>query len=559
MDMFVSSRRARMGGECVGVLMSRLLQRLLKLPEPETRDLVVDRGLRVEMRDGAVLLADRWSPSRGGDGLPVALLRCPYGRSAGLWVRPLAERGFQVLIQSTRGTFGSGGRFVAYTREREDGLDTLNWIADQPWFGGSVVLVGGSYLGYSQWAVADAAPPFVAAMVPTSTESAQSLEFLRADGFSLETPFGWAMLMSRQEERLGRVRHVLARRRDRRALDTLPLAQADLAARGCRSDHFRDVLDHEAGDPFWTDLDHRRQVPEIEVPVSSVGGWYDLFLPGQLRDFQILQGAGRAARLTVGPWTHASVAGSIGTATREALDFGLPHARRETPTARAPVQLFVMGQGRWRDFSSWPPPGYTDERFHLRAGGRLSTAPPGTATSGSTAPDTYRYDPRDPTPAVGGIRLSGSAGRVDNRRLEARPDVLIYTSDRLGEDIEVIGEVRADIFFRSSLPHADVFVRLCDVDARGRSWNVCDGLTSSSGTDDMTTVAVRLWPTAYRFARGHRIRVQVSSGAFPRFDRNLGSGEARGQAQTPRPAEQRVFHDRAHPSAVILPVRRSTS
>ncbi|MFY9847572.1 MAG: CocE/NonD family hydrolase, partial [Trebonia sp.] len=170
-------------------------------------------------------------------------------------------------------------------------------------------------------------------------------------------------------------------------------------------------------------------------------------------------------------------------------------------------------------------------------------------------PDRYRYDPADPTPAVGGARMVRDSGRRDNTALEARPDVLTYTTAPLEADTEVIGEVSAEIWFSSSLAYADVFVRLCDVDPRGRSWNVCDGLTSLTGADKVTRATVRLWPTAYRFKRGHRIRVQVSSGAFPRYARNPGSGEPLATATRLLAADQAVYRDPAHPSAVILPVR----
>ncbi|WP_188193314.1 CocE/NonD family hydrolase [Nonomuraea sp. SYSU D8015] len=441
-------------------LSSRLIRRILRLPAPSTRDLAVQRDMPVPMRDGAVLLADRWAPRSGeGDGLPTALVRIPYGRTgviATMVARPLAERGFQVLVQSTRGTFGSGGAFDPLRCEREDGLDTLEW------------------------------------------------------------------------------------------------GQADVAAIGRHSDYFQACLAHDAESPYWKVLDHSHRVPDISVPVSSVGGWYDIFLPGQLRDHQALQAAGRHARITIGPWPHASLHVTA-TATAEALDFGLAHARGEKPEDRAPVRLFVMGEEAWRDFSSWPPPGYPSQRFHLQPGGALAADVPG-----ESEPDGYRYDPGDPTPAVGGVRMAMGvqAGRVDNTELEARPDVLTSTTGELARDAEVIGEISAEIWFRSSLPYADVFVRLRDVDAQGRSTNVCDGLISLTGADQTSCATVRLWPTAYRFKRGHRIRVQVSSGAFPRYDRNPGTGEPRATAATLRAADQEVFHDPAHPSAVILPIRQ---
>jgi predicted acyl esterase len=436
-------------------LMSHLTQRQLGLDPPLTRDLIVARDLPVPMQDGTILLADRYAPRADGDGLPVALMRSPYGRGALLaagMVRPLAERGFQVILQSARGTFGSGGSFEPMRNEREDGLATLDWIVKQPWFGGSIVLVGPSYLGYVQWAVADRLPPEVKAMIPQVTESALTLEFLRSDAFSLETPFGWGVMIDGQERGGAMLRQLLQARKNQRAMRALPLGQADVAAIGHHTQYLQDILAHDADDPYWAAIDHRDRVAEVAVPVSSIGGWYDIFLPGQLRDFMT---------------------------------------------------------------------------------------------------------PADPTPAAGGVRMifGRNTGRVDNTTLEARPDVLTYTTPPLASDVEVIGEVGARIWFRSSLPHADVFVRLCDVDRSGKSWNICDGLTSVSGADELASVAVKLWPTAYRFKAGHRIRVQVSSGAFPRYARNPGTGEARATAARLLSADQSVYHDPEHLSAITLPVR----
>jgi putative CocE/NonD family hydrolase len=534
-------------------LSSHLMQRMLHLDPPLTRDLAVERDLRVPMPDGVVLLADRYAPRDAGERLPVALLRSPYGRRGAIatgMARPLAERGFQVLMQSVRGTFGSGGNFDPMRCEREDGLATLEWVVKQPWSGDSIVLAGGSYLGYVQWAVADGLPPEVKAMIPQATESALTLEFLRADGLSLETPFAWGVMTASQERPGALLRQLTLARRVGRALATLPLSQADVAACGRHSEYVQDILARGAQDPRWAGIDHSRRVPQVSVPVSSIGGWYDIFLPGQLRDFRALQDAGRPARLTVGPWAHIAF---DGTPLRETMEFGLACARGTPPPSRPPVRLFVMGEDAWRDFDGWPPSGYPPQRLHLQPGGVLSAEPPGTS-----GPDRYRYDPADPTPAAGGVRMGRGrmCGRVDNTRLEARPDVLTYTTAPLGADTEVVGDVSAEVWFRSSLAHADVFVRLCDVDPRGRSWNVCDGLVSLSAADEISRASVRLWPTAYRFKAGHRIRVQVSSGAFPRYARNTGTGDPHPTATVLRAADQAVHHDPAHPSAIILPVRQ---
>ena len=452
-------------------LSSQLIQRIVRLPPPLTRKVTVQRDVRVPMRDGVILLADRWAPQAAGGSLPAALVRTPYGRRGplgGLFGRVLAERGFQVLVQSTRGTFGSGGVFDPMRREREDGLATLDGCASSPGSAGRSCWTGPSYLGYVQWAMAGEFPPEVKAMIPVVTESALTLEFLRADGLSLETPFGWGVMIAGQERRGALLRQVALNGKVRRALRTLPLGQADVAALGRRSDYIQDVLAYSADAPRWAVLGHRDHVAQVTVPVSSIGGWYDIFLPGQLLDYQILQSAGRPARLTVGPWTHISP-GAFRTSMQETVGFGLAYARGEEPARRAAVRLYMMGEEAWRDFDSWPPPGYAASRFHLRPGGILAGEPPP-----ESEPGRYRYDPADPTPAVGGVRLSGKAGRVDNAALEARADVLTYTTEPLSQDTEVIGDVSAEIWFRSSLPFADVFVRLCDVDPRGRSRNVCD-------------------------------------------------------------------------------------
>jgi putative CocE/NonD family hydrolase len=530
---------------------SQLLQRLFKLPPPTTRDVAVARDLRVLMPDGVELLANRWAPKHGADGLPTALYRSPYGRRGMMGLtqgRAMAERGFQVLIVSARGTFGSGGTFDPMRQERADGLATLDWVVKQPWFGDSIVLLGGSYLGYVQWAVADQLPPEVKAMIPQVTESALSLEFLRKGGMSLETPFAWGIMTDGQERRGAILRQLFSGRKHARALFTIPLRDADVAATGHRIGYVQDILTHDAESPRWSGIDHSMRVADVTVPVSSIGGWYDIFLPGQLRDFRILQDAGRPARLTVGPWAHMSVDPVI---PRESIEFGLAHARREQPPHRAPVRLYVMGEEAWRDFDTWPPKDYAPQRFYLQSDGSLSTELPG-----ESEPDNYRYYPSDPTPAVGGVlmRIRG-AGRVDNRVLEARPDVLCFTSDVLDRDVEIIGDVSAEVWFRSSLRYADVFVRLCDVDTQGRSYNVCDGLVNLSGANEIACATVQLWPTAYRFKRGHRIRVQVSSGAFPRYARNPGTGDPLATATRLMTADQQVYHDPAHPSAVIMPTR----
>jgi predicted acyl esterase len=511
---------------------SRLTQRLLSLPPPLTRDLVVQRDLRVPMRDGIVLLADRWAPKGGGDGLPTALLRTPYGRAglaAGPMVKPLAERGFQVLIESARGTFGSGGVFDPLRQEREDGLDTLDWVIEQPWFGESMVLFGTSYLGFVQWAVADRLPPQVKAMVPSVSESALTLEFLREDGFSLETPFGWGVLIAGQEQSWAMPRQLLGAKRVRRAMDTLPLSQADVAAIGHRFDYIQDILAHDADSPHWAPADHsRRAVNESPCRSARSAAGTTSSCPANCatsrpcsRSADTPGSRSAPGRTRPGAWESRRAPKHSSSAWRMPAASSRPSVPRYACSSWAsrPGTTSLLAAARI-PAAALPPP----------AGGALALDEPG-----ESAPDGYRYDPADPTPAVGGVRLAlgVKAGSVDNTKLEARPDVLTYTTAVLDTDVEVIGEVSAEIWFRSSLQYADVFVRLCDVDENGRSVNVCDGLVSLTDADQISRATVRLWPTAYRFGRGHRIRVQVSSGAFPRYNRNPGTGEPRATAADP--------------------------
>ena len=400
-------------------LISHLIQRRLKLPAPLTRDIVVHRDLRAPMPDGVELLADRWAPRHGGDGLPTALIRTPYGRAGLLgtmMARPLAERGYQVLVQSTRGGFGSGGDFDPMRQERADGLATLDWTLAQPWFGDSIVLFGLSYLGYVQWAVADQLPPQVKALIPIVTESALTLEFLRADGMSLETPFAWGVMVAGQERPLAMLRQFGQGRRTDRALRTLPLNQADVAAIGQRSQYIQDILAHTADAPRWDGIDHRDRVAGVTAPVSSIAGWYDIFLPGQLRDFRALQDAGRPARLTVGPWTHLDVTALPLT---EALEFGLAHARGEQPPARPPGAAVRHGPGRVAGLrilaahrllaAPLPPPARWRAR---RRAERVGARPVPLRARRPDAGRRRRADEQGPRPG-GQRRGGGPAGRAD--------------------------------------------------------------------------------------------------------------------------------------------------
>jgi hypothetical protein len=266
-----------------------------------------------------------------------------------------------------------------------------------------------------------------------------------------------------------------------------------------------------------------------------------------LEEFRALAEAGLDTQLVVGPWPHAAGPGLL-AGLREGLAWFDLHLRgQEARRASARVRVEVMGGGGRRELDAWPP-ATTARRWHLQAGGGLAEAPPA-----ASEPDGFRYDPADPTPAVGGTSLSSNSGSRDNRALEARADVLTYTSAPLEDDVEVIGPVFAELFVTSSTEHFDVFARLCDVEPSGRSTNVCDGILRC-GPSTAQPVRVDLWPTAHRFGRGHRLRLQVSGGAHPRFSRNPGTGEPLATGTRLAASDRTVAHDPDRPSRVTLPV-----
>jgi putative CocE/NonD family hydrolase len=543
-------------------VLSRFLGKAMKLPAAESHAVKVDRDLAIPMPDGTVLLADRFIPAGGSDS-PLVLVRSPYGRKnmfGTLFGTMFAERGLQVLVQSCRGTFGSGGEFDPFA-ETDDGLATVAWLRAQKWYPGSFATCGPSYLGMVQWAIAAQAGPDLKAMALLVTTSDPHATFYDGGSYTLETSLVWLNLVAHQERRFALIRQARDDRRLRPLFGQLPLGGLDVAAIGRQSSMWQDWLTHtDADDPFWSSRRWSSASSSLAVPVSFVGGWYDIFLPGQLRDYAALRAAGHEPYLLIGPWQHTDQDG-MATSVRESVAFLRAQLLDDAPLRQARVRVHVgglEGDGAWRDLPAWPPPA-TEQRWHLQAGGALSADPPG-----ASAPDGFTYDPVDPTPSVGGPVLSASVGRgsapPDNRQLEARADVLTYTSASLPADLEVMGQVSADLFVRSSLENTDFFARLCDVDPAGRSVGVCDAIIRltpgkvAPEADGTIRVLIELWPTAYAFRAGHRVRLQVSSGAHPRYARNPGSGEPLATAAKLVKADQQVYHDPDHPSALVLPV-----
>jgi hypothetical protein len=545
-------------------LASRLVGRLWKLPAPVTRDIATE-PLRIPMRDGTELLADRYY-SREATQAPTVLIRSCYGRSAFKFIANIfAERGMQVVMQSCRGTSGSQGTFRPFFDEQNDGEDTVEWIERQPWFSGKLALWGVSYLGNTAWAVAGSpVAPKVDALGLHVTLSNFHDQVYAFDGFTLMSGVGWTRIMLEIVRTGGMINpfvSLIGRWKVKglleRAVATIPMRKADriLAPEGVF--WWQDWMDHaEPGDPWWEAIDYRAAAQSMP-PTAMVGGWYDIFLPFQLRDFAAAQEAGRDVRITIGPWTHAAFPG-FAESLRQSIGlfqerFGIAPSGSAGASGRPRVRLLLMGANEWREYPSWPPPNSAPKTFYLHPSGGMSTDAPV-----SESQSAFDYDPAQPTPACHGPALEARKGSGDMAELERRSDVLIFTSEPVASDVDAIGPVSAEIFLRSNTEHTDLFLCLCDVTPDGRSTNVCDGYRrlhpDGSAGRDARKVNIEFWPTAYRFRRGHRLRIIVASGAHPRYSRNPGSGESLGDATRMVVAHQQILHGPEHRSAITLAV-----
>jgi hypothetical protein len=542
---------------------SRLLSRAFALEglPPATRDVSIRRDVAVPMDDGVILLADHYAPRPlrlGQDAPPVVLIRSPYGRGgvlAAIYGRVIAERGFQVFLQSCRGTGGSGGAFVPQANEQRDGVATVRWLREQPWCDGTIATAGMSYLGYTQYATATAPGSDIAAMALSVTMADLGEPTFATGSFTLSGSLGWARMMSLRSRRGGALRLAARRGELDQALEALPLATGDRAASGRTIGWYQDWLANPSPETdYWRQQSHRDALADLTALASMLTGWHDLFLPWMLRDYAVLVAAGNAPELTIGPWSHSSI-GHGRAIPATTITFLREQLLGDPPSRAQPVRIFLTGDGGgWLDLPAWPPP-TSEKHWQLSGSGLLRADARRVVAPGDRA--CFTFDPADPTPSIAGPTLTARQPVVDNAEHEQRGDVLTYTSAALADAIEIAGSVVVQLEVDADNGHHDVFARLCDVDEQGRSWNVCDRLTRltpefpAPGVDGHRTVRLELWPSAHRFAPGHRLRLQVSGGAHPRYARNLGTGEPLATGTAMRSATVTVHH---RSSCLSLPV-----
>lgn len=537
-------------------LTSRIMRATWRGLPAGRHDVGWEPGLPVPAADGSPLITDHYFPRVEGD-FPTLLVRSPYGR--GLPWSPMygvlfAEQGFHVVLQSCRGTGGSGGEFDLWRNEVADGRATVSWLREQNWFDGRLGTVGPSYLGYVQWALAVDPPPELKAMVVQVGLHDPHALFHAQGALRLENALavGVGMTYQHQGMRAFLTATLRLHRRLRDVVTAQPLRGAYVTALGGDVPWLDDVMSHpEAEDAYWQGASLATVAERLDVPTGLITGWHDALGDQTFEQYRRLREAGCRTALLVGPWTHTS-----------ALQQGWPEVFAESlawlrahlygdrsglrPTR---VRVHVGGEDDWRDSDDWPPAAAVNPWFPTAQGHLTRQAPTDSAPLTS-----FRYDPGDPTPSLGGPLLSRTAGPRDNRTLETRDDVLTFTGPPLTEPVDILGPVSARLSISTDTGHADVFTRLCDVDAQGRSVNICDGLgrlrTAGQAPSHIT---VPMSSTAHRFAVGHRIRWQISGGAHPRYTRNPGTGESPMDATTFTPVRITLHAD----SALMLATPRA--
>lgn len=536
--------------------------------------------VRVPMRDGVELCAHVFRPAGAGR-CPTLLVRTPYNKGADITpnYRAFAERGYAVVVQDVRGRFDSEGAFNPLYQETPDGEDTLKWIIAQPWSNGNVGMFGGSYLGIVQWRLALAGNPHLKAIFPTVSGWDDYLDRFYSPGGALKLGqrLGW---LADNWRAPGYIRPEFPRF----VLD-LPLRTADRRATGQRNEMFQKALDHPAYDGFWKSLSVRERIEQVRVPVASAGGWYDNFVESDLEAFAALRKLGRPARLLVGPWPHSIGAAFPGvdfgpqasvplrTLQLEWFDYWLKSGSGKKPPAGGPLRLFVMGVNQWRDEQEWPlkrtrwTPLYLASRGKangLGGDGALVERPPRGAP-----PDRFTYDPRNPVPTLGGPVCCNVKvfpwGPMDQRPVERRPDVLVYDGRPLKEDLEVTGPIKVILHVSTSAPDTDFTAKLVDVFPDGHARNLTDGILRlryreslekpvPAHPNEIYAITIDAGVTSNVFRAGHRVRLEISSSNFPRFDRNPNTGRPVADESDLRTALQSVYHDRRHASHLLLPV-----
>ena len=559
----VSARVGNGGAGSRGPISHRLIGRALRLPTGPT-PYVVHAGIDVAMRDGVRLKADHYAPTDGSNKGTV-LVRGPYSRvglPAIIYARPFVTHGYHVVMQNSRGTFGSGGEaFRPAVAEPDDARDTVTWLREQPWYTGRFATFGGSYLGFAQWAqMRDAPEDLAAAVVLVGPDDLSRLAW-RGGAFRLADLLTWSESLAWQEE-VGTVRGIVRGLRERKrhapvAEDLAPLSASQQLLKG-RSPWLAEWARHpDPTDDFWSAHQATEALDDLTVPVLLAAGWQDVILQQNLQQWAALRQGPSEVALTVGPWKHGPdlVFKAAGPLMSEALDWVDTHLGDATSTTRdAPVHVQLRGDKSWRSLPDWPPAAEPLTLF-LAGDGALSHEPlQAGRLGGDQATTAFTYDPTRPTPAMGGAQLSVGAGYRDCQHIDVRDDVATFTGPVLTEPLVIAGTAAVELAHSCDTQAHDVYVRLSEVDGKGRSIHVCDAFVRlDEARSPADTLRLELDTTAYRFAAGSRVRLVVAGGSHPVYARRLGpDGAVLGGAHL-QPQTHTITHDATRPSLLVLP------
>ncbi|MBL0389186.1 CocE/NonD family hydrolase [Tumebacillus sp. ITR2] len=543
-------------------------------------------GIRIPMRDGVELSADLYLPEAEGS-YPTIISRTPYGKNSDVTIansKFYASHGYSVLVVDVRGRGDSEGKFIPYRNEGLDGYDTIEWAAAQAWSDGNVGTMGGSYLGRIQWLAALQQPPHLKAMISAVCPSDPFVEW--PTGVPTPHHLCWLFLTA---DRSMQNMHAL----DWHSIyDHLPLVTMDELT-GREMPYWREEFEHVGLDAWWKQIAYQDKFEQLDLPVLHISGWYDDEQVGTPLNYigMTSRAKGETARanqkMIMGPWDHginrSSKLGSVEFGPDAVIDLRARQVRffdrwlkgeENGLDAEPNVSLFVMGENAWREESEYPLARTEFTRFYLHSGGSANSRfgdgvlraeeVPGTA-AGVAATDTYEYDPSRPFPFLTDGTSSQIGGPDDYAALEQRADVLVYSTDVLETDTEVTGPIRMELFAASSAVDTDFMVKLLDVHPNGFVQRLTDGMVRARFRNGMEReeliepgkvygYEIDCWHMSHVFQAGHRIRIEVASSAFPKYDRNLNTGAPLGQTTEMVVAKQTVYHDEQYPSAIVLPI-----
>jgi len=541
--------------------------------------IIEELDVKVTMRDGVKLSTNIYRPDAPGK-FPALLMRSPYGNggTGNSEANFAASRGYVVVLQDTRGRYESEGVFDAMQPEALDGYDTQQWVGQQSWCNGKIGTFGGSYVGFTQWMPASLQSPYLVTMIPVVTFSDFHDVVYQDGAFRLELFGPWSFEMTHpynvNQDTIGKYTDKI--------LMSLPLIDLDKKL-GWKIPFLRDWLSHPEHDLYWNRTTVGDNYPKIKASVYNIGGWYDILLKGTINNYLKMTSSvidpeiRKKQKLLIGPWVHDEGKRLVGE-----MDFGetavlnepelmirwfdnqlkgIDNGANEEP----PVKIFVMGVNQWRFENEWPLARTDYQKFYFHSQGKANTlsgdGSMDTKMSKDLTVDKFIYDPKNPVSTI------GSMGPYDQRQVEVRKDVLVYTTVPLKEDIEVTGPVEVIVYASSSALNTDFTAKLVDVYPDGRAIRICEGIIradhrnpsippSNIKPGKVYNYTIDLWATSNLFRKDHKIRVEISSSNFPRFDRNLNTGNYFATDTTIMKAEQIIYHSSEYPSCIVLPVIR---